>query len=470
MHIRKSFIDLTIQERDAFLAALLALKQLPAPESNPANPPEFSFYDQFIAIHTAAVSVTAVINNGHSHNLGHGNAGFLPWHREFLLRLQKGVTSVDSSVVLPYWDWTAHRATLDYLFTDEFMGQRSAVTPDEPQEVTSGYFTASRPANPPTWWPANLQGWRVPPQLRLPWQNWNGKLHRQVGPESDLPTEETIEILLGMSTYRRFWAGLERGVGISSIPQIEFGPTHNWMHGWVGGHMSEPLISPFDPVFSLNHAYVDYLWDRWQRDGHGGASFYPSTQDWNGEGMPGEIPRGHLLDDALYPWVGNQAPNYIADFEQTHHFLPNVSGETARHPRDLLQTDDLRLDPQFNYQYQDPLPRFGKVKRILDNIISDWMTDRGRPPNLVHVHRDTQFGWADRDQLCNCVARGLPLIAPSLIGSNRAEETMLVQILRGRVNQFPRMPHNGPYLADADIDFVASWIDHGCLDAVEPPE
>ena len=447
-------------------------KNLPD-ESSSTNPPEFSFYDQFIAIHTASVSVTAKINNGHSHNLGHGNAGFLPWHREFLLRLQKGLTSVDSSVILPYWDWTAHRATMDYLFTDKFLGQAPATTPRDAQQVTSGYFTPNLPATLPAWWPAGLlQGWQVPTALRLSWQTWGGKLHRRVGPEAHLPSEETIQVLMGMSTYRRFWAGLERGVGLASLDpeQSAFGPTHNWMHDWVGGHMSEPFISPFDPVFSLNHAYVDYLWDRWQRDDHVGAAFYPSTQNWDGAGMPGEIPRGHLLRDALYPWVGSDASDYIADFKQTHHFLPNVSKEKPRHPVDLLETDNLSLDPNFNYLYQDPLPRFSKVKKILDDIIADWMADRGRSPNLFSVHHNAQFGWADRDQLRDGVARGRPLIAPEMIGNNRAEETNLVRILRSRLNQFPRMPHNGPYVTDTNIDFVASWIDHGCLDDVEPPQ
>ena len=358
---------------------------------------------------------------------------------------------------------------MDYLFTDEFLGQAPATTPSDAQEVTSGYFTPNSPSNPPAWWPVGLQGWRVPTALQLHWKTWGGKLHRKVGPESHLPSEETIQILLGMSTYRRFWAGLEKGVGFPSL-EPQFAPTHNWMHAWVGGHMSESFISPFDPVFSLNHAYVDYLWDRWQRDGHAGALFYPITQDWDGTGMPGEIPRGHLLNDALYPWVGSDAPHYVADFKQTHHFLPDVSRETPRCPVDLLQTDNLKLDPAFNYQYQDPLPRFSKVKKILDDIIADWTADRSRSPNLVSVHQDVQFGWADRDQLRDGVARGRPLIAPEMIGNNRAEETNLIRILRGRLNQFPRMPHNGPYVTNTNIDFVASWIDHGCLDDVEPPQ
>lgn len=469
MHIRKSFIDLTVSERDAFLAALLELKQKPAVESDAAKPPVFSVYDQFIAIHTAAVSVTSAINGGDSHNLGHNHPGFLPWHREFLLRIQRALTAVDSSVVIPYWDWTARRATMDYLFTDDFMGSIPVTTPSTPEPVKTGYFTKVAPANPPSWWPNGFQGWTIPDELWLPWEPWDGELHRRVGSEIELPTEEHIDVLMRMSTYRAFWAGIEQGIGIILGPGPLFGPTHNWMHGWVGGHMGQPMISPFDPVFSLNHAFVDYLWDSWQRRGHDGIAFYPQTDDWDGNGLPGEIPRGHLLHDSMYPWVGSKSSDYIADEERVRHFLPEVSAEDPRRPIDVLDTANLSFDPAFNYMYQPPLPRFAKVKQILDRQTKEWETDRGRPPELTNRHQNELFGWADRDQLLEAEARRLPLIQPDMIGNDRAEETNLVRILRGRLRQFPRMPHNGPYMNDIDINFIASWIDNGCLDDAEPP-
>ena len=248
--------------------------------------------------------------------------------------------------------------------------------------------------------------------------------------------------------------GLSRHLGGWAYdgPDPFFGPAHDWMHVWVGGHMGQPLISPFDPVFTLNHAFVDYLWDRWQRNGHAGSAYYPKTQDWDGTGLPGEIPRGHLLEDALYPWVGAAAGDYEADVARVRHFLPDVSGEPPRRPIDVMDTENLALDPAFNFRYQDPLPRFGKVKRILDALVARWEADRGRPPDLINRHQNGLFGWADRDQLRDAIARGLRLLQPDLVGNGRAEETNLIRILRARLNQFPRMPHNGPYMSDDDID------------------
>src|SRR5207244_8723127 len=36
----------------------------------------------------------------------HGNPTFLPWHRELLRRLELDLQAIDSSVTIPYWDWT----------------------------------------------------------------------------------------------------------------------------------------------------------------------------------------------------------------------------------------------------------------------------------------------------------------------------------------------------------------------------
>jgi hypothetical protein len=65
--------------------------------------------------------------------------------------------------------------------------------------------------------------------------------------------------------------------------------THNLVHCWVGGDMLPPT-SPNDPVFYLNHANVDRLWARWQRE-FPGASYDPLA-----DGPPGHIGNEAMLD------------------------------------------------------------------------------------------------------------------------------------------------------------------------------
>ena len=219
----------------------------------------------------------------------------------------------------------------------------------------------------------------------------------------------------------------------------------------------------------MNHAYVDYLWDRWQRDGQAGDAHYPKTSDWDGQGDKGEIPRGHLLEDDMFPWVGN-AQGYKTKRTWTAEFLPDTKSEEPRRPIDVLDTENLRHDPDFNYRYQPPKVRFATVKKILDDLIEQWEADRERPPKLAQKHLNPDFGWQTRDQLRDGFARnGIRLIEPAMIGNDNAEDTNLIRILRGPLRDFPRMPHNGPYLAAEEIDTIAAWIDDGCLNDIEPP-
>ena len=93
-----------------------------------------------------------------------------------------------------------------------------------------------------------------------------------------------------MGTYPQFQNGLEGGAGITSFHQM-----HNALHGWIGGHMSSPTASPFDPLFYLHHCNIDRLWAMWQADGH--ADEYPL----NGGTLH------HHRNDLMYPWTGGAA-------------------------------------------------------------------------------------------------------------------------------------------------------------------
>ncbi len=472
MSIRKSFIDLTQSERDAYLAAILKLKYLKAPKSDPTAPSDkqFSYYDQFVAIHTVATFVESLDNGWKLENLGHGAPGFLPWHREFLLRLQKALNLVNPSVVLPYWDWTAGAATMSRLFHDDFLGEIPSPTPLGPWEVTTGLFTHTAPTGParPAWYPQNLPGWQLHPELHNGFFSPTMALFRNVGNVTGLPTQQHVEALLSLSSYRDFYEALESGLTVN--PMV--GPMHNQLHGWVGGHMAVPRVSPFDPIFPLNHANVDRLWDLWQRRDHRGPSFFPTTDDWDGAGLPGEIPRGHLLGDPMYPWVGNRQNEYRPhpSRNKAAALLPDTSGEAERTPTDVLDTENLIHDPALNYRYREPAVRFPEVKNILDDAINNWELARGRPPQLAAKHFSQEFGWATKSQLLSAVARHIyRLIDPAMIGNNRAGETALVNILRADWKGLPRMPHNGPYISDAKINRIASWIDDGCLDELEIP-
>jgi hypothetical protein len=117
--------------------------------------------------------------------------------------------------------------------------------------------------------------------------------------------------------------------------------------------------------------------------------------------------------------------------------------------------------------------QFSDVKTILDKIISDWTTGNGGAPDLVgpSTHSNSNFGWANKQQLLSCAARGIQLIQPAIIGKpNLGATANLVVALTTGVRPFPPMPfggldsQNGQYLTinSPEIKTIISWIEGGC--------
>jgi len=97
LRCRKNQSTLTTAEKDRFVAAVLALKAS-------------GTYDQYVAIHLGA------------HHDAHRGPAFFPWHREFLRRFELALQTIDSSVTLPYWDWTIDNSATSSLWDPSFMG------------------------------------------------------------------------------------------------------------------------------------------------------------------------------------------------------------------------------------------------------------------------------------------------------------------------------------------------------------
>src|SRR5262249_27421044 len=90
VYVRKNQSTLTSAEKEAFVNAVKTLKNT-YPDGS-----KLSVYDQFVEEHHEAFS------SGQAH----GGPAFLAWHREFLLQFEQALQTVDSSVTIPYWDFT----------------------------------------------------------------------------------------------------------------------------------------------------------------------------------------------------------------------------------------------------------------------------------------------------------------------------------------------------------------------------
>src|SRR2546426_4376209 len=102
VRIRKNANTLTPGERDRFVAAFAQLNNQGAGR-----------FTDFRDMHTSVSSPQA-----------HGAPGFLPWHRAYLLDLERELQAIDPSVSLPYWRFDQASPNL---FTPEFLGVSDAL-------------------------------------------------------------------------------------------------------------------------------------------------------------------------------------------------------------------------------------------------------------------------------------------------------------------------------------------------------
>lgn len=247
MLCRKNQAMLTASEKARFVAAVLALKA-------------DGTWDQFVAVHDAA------------HLAAHRGPAFLPWHREYLRRLELELQRIDSTVTLPYWDWSVDNSPTSFLWNPDFMGGDGR--PGDRRVMTGPFaFDAGQ-------W--TLVHGAVPDLRR--------EFARNV---PTLPTPGDVTATLAAVPYDVApWntsspSGFRnRAEGWIAGPQM-----HNRVHVWVGGSML-PLTSPNDPVFFLNHCFEDKLWADWQRQ-HPSEGYLP---------VSGAAP-GHNLHDAMEPWA-----------------------------------------------------------------------------------------------------------------------------------------------------------------------
>jgi tyrosinase len=241
VRVRKNAQTLSPAERDRFVAALGSL-----------NGGGAGRFRDFRDMHVSAAEEEA-----------HGNVGFLPWHRSYLLDLERELQAIDPSVTLPYWRFDQPAPNL---FTREFMGVAN----------TSGRleFTSSHPFN--TWRTDGALGISRSPRF----------------PPGSAPAglrTETQTIALG---------GAPPNAAYASFDIMEGNP-HGEAHVRFGGFIRSIGTAARDPLFFLLHANVDRLWAKWQwlhrrTSANDARAFAPAADNRV----------GHRLPDTMWPWNG----------------------------------------------------------------------------------------------------------------------------------------------------------------------
>ncbi len=235
VRVRKNANRLTPGERDRFVAALAQL-----------NNQGLGRFTDFRDMHTNVSSPQA-----------HGAPGFLPWHRAYLLDLERELQAIDPSVSLPYWRFDQPAPGI---FTRDFLGVSDSL----------GTVQLS-PTNP-------LQFWRTDGV-----QGINRRPFFNTGTGAPSLRTEAQTLALG-ATY-------------SAFRSLEGNP-HGSAHVSFGGFISSIGTAARDPLFFLLHCNVDRLWAKWQRvNGRFDAALAASYDNT-------PSPVGHNLPDTMWPWNG----------------------------------------------------------------------------------------------------------------------------------------------------------------------
>jgi tyrosinase len=241
VRVRKNAQTLSPPERDRFLAAFGTL--------NGAGAGRFrDFRDMHVAAATAEE---------------HGNVGFLPWHRAYLLDLERELQAIDPSVTLPYWRFDRPASNV---FTRQFMGVSNAVGRVE--------FSAGHP----------FTTWRTDGALGIT----RSPLFSTGSAPPGLRTEADT-IALG---------GPPATAAYANFDAMEINP-HGSAHTSFTGFISRIPTAARDPLFFMLHANVDRLWAKWQwvrrrTSPTDARAFAPA--------VPNRV--GHRLDDTMWPWNG----------------------------------------------------------------------------------------------------------------------------------------------------------------------
>ncbi|MGY4740209.1 tyrosinase family protein [Streptomyces sp. ATMOS53] len=285
-YTRKDVSTLTSAERRRFVKALLEIKRT-------------GEYDEFVRMH-----IDHYVSDGDGGlRTAHMAPSFLPWHRRFLLDLEQALRRVDSSVTVPYWDWTRDRTAASAPWTEDLLGGNGRRSD---HQVTTGPFAYA------------TGNWTLKENV-TDWEFLTRDLGRASGP-IDLPSRGEVEGALQDPVYdtppwdstagRGFRNKMEGwGAGSGSGAWR----THNRVHRWVGGVMLGGA-SVNDPVFWLHHAFVDLLWTRWQSR-HRDHRYLPAEPPAPGSPQYRRVVARH---EKLPPW--DVSPDELEDASRIYRY------------------------------------------------------------------------------------------------------------------------------------------------------
>ncbi|KAI0297678.1 photo-regulated tyrosinase [Russula brevipes] len=209
----------------------------------------------------------------------HGNVLFPPWHRPYVALyeqvLQRHALDIANryqdkgrwvtaaqNLRAPFWDWATTSVPPPEVISLETV---DIITPD-------GNTTTVQ--NPLLQYPFNP----IDSSFPSPYASWQTTIRHPDDANSDTATTDvqaltdelsSVQSDITSSTYNLLtrvhqWPAFSnhtRGDGGSTSNSLE--AIHDEIHGTIAGHMGDPAVAGFDPIFFLHHCNVDRMISLW---------------------------------------------------------------------------------------------------------------------------------------------------------------------------------------------------------------
>ena len=295
IRVRRNANQLSDKAREDFLFALAKLNGIQVDADPTPGPGRGIYVTDFVAMHIAGASLSE-----------HGDSHFVPWHRLYVLDLERQLQAVRPRVTLPYWRFDQPAPNL---FTEDFMGAMDQI----PRDITipGGEFDPgglntplARFAldNPLSRWQINdVQG--IPRTARFNPQIEPANGLFQPIPNGDfrvIDQDATLRLGGGIPNPNAAFLGSPQPPPGTGFARME-GTPHGAAHVSFNGRINNVPVAPQDPLFFLLHSNVDRLWALWQsmfeRDDQNDTRTYPYQKA--GDADPWEI-----ISARQWPWDG----------------------------------------------------------------------------------------------------------------------------------------------------------------------
>ncbi len=309
VRVRKNANTLTAAERNRFLAAVVQLNHQ-------------GRYSDFQSMHTSLASKEI-----------HHRSSFLPWHRAYLLDLERRLQQIDPSVTIPYWKFDAPAPNL---FTVDFIG-----VPD-----SSGAVNFSN-TNPLVNWRPVIPGQGTARVRRVP------KFNTSTQPAADVKNDEKATLALD-----NVFVTINNSIRTGGFCTMETDP-HGGAHISFLGPIADAGTAPADPLFFLLHSNIDRLWAKWQWIDNRFDSSDISSYPHQGAGrttVGGELGIGNFTNDTLWPWNGDFSsprPTTGPNVRFPNSTIVNVPSQTPDLKSMIDFQGQLNLSSNLGFAYED---------------------------------------------------------------------------------------------------------------------